>query len=104
MHTYSFQLIRLLLKQDLFEFLNTLSLCMLGNFACFGSRLLTAFKMNFFNIKIFHEHSQSVSNGLDPDQDRQKVGPDLGPNCFKCYEQTTKVATSKDRVWIKHFQ
>ena len=24
-----------------------------------------------------------VSNGLDPDQDRQNVGPDLGPNCLQ---------------------
>ena len=24
-----------------------------------------------------------VSNGLDPDQDQQSVGPDLGPNCLK---------------------
>ena len=23
-----------------------------------------------------------VSNGLDSDQDRRSVGPDLGPNCF----------------------
>ena len=24
----------------------------------------------------------SVSNGLDPDQNRQNKGPDLGPNCL----------------------
>ena len=24
-----------------------------------------------------------MSNGLDPDQDRQNVGPDLGPNCLQ---------------------
>ena len=24
----------------------------------------------------------SLSNGLDPDQGRQNVGPDLGPNCL----------------------
>ena len=24
-----------------------------------------------------------VSNGLDPDQDRRSVGPDLGPNCLQ---------------------
>ena len=24
-----------------------------------------------------------ASNGLDPDQDRHYVGPDLGPNCVK---------------------
>ena len=25
----------------------------------------------------------SLSNNLDPDQDRQNVGPDLGPNCLQ---------------------
>ena len=35
-----------------------------------------------------------MSNILDPDQDRQNVGPDLGPNCL----QMTKVAASKERV------
>ena len=29
----------------------------------------------------FQEHYQSA-NGLDPDQDRHSVGPDLGPNCL----------------------
>ena len=24
-----------------------------------------------------------VSNSLDPDQDQQNVGPDLGPNCLQ---------------------
>ena len=36
-----------------------------------------------------------VSNGLDPDQDRCSVSPDLGPNG---YQQTTKVTTSRERV------
>ena len=30
-----------------------------------------------------------VSNGLDPDEDGL-VGPDLGTNCLKRYQQTTK--------------
>ena len=37
-----------------------------------------------------------VSNGLDPDQDRHSVVPDLGPNCLQRYQQMTKVATSKE--------
>ena len=28
-----------------------------------------------------------VSNSLDPDQDRQPVGPELGPNVCKGYQQ-----------------
>ena len=34
---------------------------------------LTSLKDSFMNTII-------VSNGLDPDQDQQSVGPDLGPN------------------------
>ena len=42
-----------------------------------------------------------MSNGLDPDQDRHCVGPDLGPNCLcNGYQQTTKVAAIKERVKI----
>ena len=43
------------------------------------------FKFNIFKI-FFQEHYLyiiRVSNGLDPDQDRQNVGPDLGPNCLQ---------------------
>ena len=31
-----------------------------------------------------------MSNGLDPDQDRQSVGPDLCPNCLKRLSADTK--------------
>ena len=38
----------------------------------------------FFQINLFQKNSfrntTRVSNGLDPDQDRRYVGPDLGPN------------------------
>ena len=37
-----------------------------------------------------------MSNDLDPDLDRCNVGPDLGPNCFQSYQQTTKVPASKE--------
>ena len=40
----------------------------------------------------------SVSNGLDPDQDRRFVGPDLGP---KCLQWLSKVPTNKERVKTK---
>ena len=36
-----------------------LTLCMLGKFSCFRSRLLNLFKTNFLK-KIFQEHYQSV--------------------------------------------
>ena len=37
----------------------------------------------FFKINFFKKFFQRVSNGLDPDQDRSHVGPDLGPNCLQ---------------------
>ena len=65
---------------------------MLGNFSRFCRRLMTFFKINLFK-KFFQEHYQSVKR-FESNQDRHCVGPDLGPNCL----QTTKVATSKERV------
>ena len=53
---------------------------MLGNFSYF-CHLLTFFKSNFF--KYSFRNTIRVSNGLDPDQDGQNVGPDLSPNCLQ---------------------
>ena len=43
-----------------------------------------------------------MSDDLDPDQESRTgfVGPDLDPKCLQMlyYQQTTKVATSKERV------
>ena len=36
-----------------------------------------------FCITMFLSKTLNVSNGLDPDQDRQKIGPDLGSNCLQ---------------------
>ena len=56
-----------------------LTLCMLGNFACFfvvcGFLLNQLFQKNLSVIP-------SVSNSLNPDQARHFVGP-LGPNCLQ---------------------
>ena len=49
-----------------------LTLCMLGNFACF---FVVFFKKIFEVIR--------MSNSLDPDQDRHFVEPDLGPYCLQ---------------------
>ena len=70
------------------------SICMLGNFACYFCHLLTFFQINFKKIM----NSIRVSNCLDQDKDRHSVRPDLSPNCFKGYQQTTKVADSMKRV------
>ena len=37
-----------------------------------------------------HSKFLSVSNGLDPDQDRSSVGPDLGPNCLQRFSADDK--------------
>ena len=39
-----------------------------------------------------------VSNGLDPDQDRHCVGPDVCPNCLQSYQQTTKVPLARKEL------
>ena len=39
-----------------------------------------------------------MSNSLDPDQARQNVGPDMGPNCF---QRLSAVNTSRQRLKIK---
>ena len=39
-----------------------------------------------------------ASNGLDPDQDRSSVGPDLGPNCLQRLSADDKSRLSKERV------
>ena len=37
-----------------------------------------------------------MSNNFDPDKAQQIVGPDLGLNCFKSYQQATKVTISSE--------
>ena len=50
------------------------------------------FKKNYFRNTI------RKSNRLDPDQDRHSVSPDLAPNCFKDYQQMTKVAVRMETI------
>ena len=54
---------------------------MLCNVSCFCCRLLIFSKLTF--SKNSFSNTISVSNLLDPDQDRHCVGPDLGPNCLQ---------------------
>ena len=67
---------------------------MLGNFSYFCCLLQTLFKIFFFQ-KIL---SGTLSNCLDPDQDRQNVGPDLDPNRLQRLSATTNSVASKERV------
>ena len=56
------------------------TLCMLGNFSLLSADFFSKLP---FSKKISFRNTIRVSNGLDPDQDRQNVGPDLDPNCLK---------------------
>ena len=53
---------------------------MLGNQICFCLSSAVFFKIEVF--KNSFRNTIRVSNGLDPDQDRHSVGPDLRPNCL----------------------
>ena len=54
------------------------------------------FKINFFK-KFFQEHYQSVKR-FGSGSGQHSVGPDLGQNICKDYQQKTKVAANKERV------
>ena len=58
-----------------------LTLCMLGNFACFFVVCLFFSKLTF--SKNSFRNTIRMSNSLDPDRARHFVGPDLGPNCLQ---------------------
>ena len=70
-----------------------LTLCMLGNCSCFFCRLLLFSKISIFK-------NQRAKIGLDPDQDCRYVCPELVQAVCKCYQQMTKLASSKERVII----
>ena len=58
------------------------------------------FKINFFSSKNSFKNTIRVSNGLDPDQDHSIDVLSvliLAQTLCKCYQQMTKVTTSKER-------
>ena len=70
------------------------------HFACWV--ILHAFRLSsvdFFQNQVFRkkflQNAIRVSNSLDPDQARQNVAPDLGPNCLQRYSADD---TSRQRV------
>ena len=64
--------------------------------------MLLLLSADFFSKLTFSKNSFRntirVSNSRDPDQDRHSVCPDLVQTVCKSYQQTTKVAASKERV------
>ena len=57
---------------------------LLGNFSCFSFFSKLSFS------KIHFRNTIKMSNSLDADQDRQTVGPDLGPNCLQRLSEVDK--------------
>ena len=51
-------------------------------FACWVIFALLLSSADLFQNNNFRNTIRE-SNGLDPDQDRRSVGPDLGPNCLQ---------------------
>ena len=74
-----------------------ITVCTLGNFSCLCCRLLTFFKINFSKKKF--RNIIRVSNGLDPDQDRHSVGPDLGPNCLQRLSADDKSSRWQGKIY-----
>ena len=58
-----------------------LILCMLGNFVCFF--VVYGFFLKLTFSKKSFRNTIRMSNSLDPDQARQFIGSDLGPNCLQ---------------------
>ena len=51
--------------------------------------MLLLLSADFFQNN-FCRNTIRVPNGLDPDQDRHSVGPDLGPNCLQRLSEDDK--------------
>ena len=62
--------------------------------------LLPFVKINF--SKNYFINTIRVSNGLDPDQERHSVGPDLGPNCLQRLSSKDKSPLSRKEFNITH--
>ena len=62
--------------------LNSLFACWVIVISWFFSKIISFLKNSF-------KYIVRVSSSLDPDQARQNVGPDLGPNCLQCFQQLT---------------
>ena len=55
------------------------------------------FKINLFK-KSFWNLSCRVANGLDPDQDRRSVGPDLSPKCLQRLSADDKSPLARSKM------
>ena len=70
------------------------------NPACYAFVLSADFLKKNFCKKNSFRNTVRVSNSLDPDKNRNFVGPDLDSNCLKRLSADDKVSTSKDSVKV----
>ena len=82
--------------------IGALTLCMLGNFSCFCCRLLTFFKMNFFEKILSGTLSECQTFTIQIRTDRKSVLIWVQTVC-KGYQQMTKGDASKDLETVKIF-
>ena len=73
-----------------------LILCLLGIFSFFLFCRLLFLPNQLFRKNSFR-NTIRVSNSLNPDQARQNVGPDLGPNCLQSFsaDDTSRLRVNK---------
>ena len=64
---------------------------MLGNYSCFCCRLLTFSTTTKHQTQEHYKSVKTLANSLDPDQDRQSVGPDLEPNYLQMFSANDKL-------------
>ena len=65
-----------------------LTLCLLGNLACFFFVVCLIFSKLTFS-KNYFKNTIRAPNSLDPDQAQHFVGPELVPNCLQRFQLTT---------------
>ena len=68
---------------------------MLGDCSCFCCRLLN---FGHFVIKNYFRNTIRVTNGLDPDEDRRCVDPDLRPDCMQMLSTDDKNVAITERI------
>ena len=73
---------------------------MLDKFSCFCCHLLTFYSKFIFFQKKSLMNTIRKSKGVDQDQDRHHVGPDLRPNCLQRLSADAKIAVSKKELIV----
>ena len=57
---------------------------------------------NYYFSKNSFRNTTRVSSSLDPDQDRQNVGPNLSPNCLQRLSAGIKSLIAREELKLKY--